>query len=1180
MKKNRCCLIFRLIILVLMVLFIAPVFAHADDKINITDITCTYYSITYGNDEYIVVGESGVILASQNGVNWEVRESGVKEPLYNIIWNGDLYVAVGGSYSKGCVILTSKDGVNWEKQSCEFYGELHGIVWNGSKFVAVGGRFQQFNPKEGIVLTSDDGVIWERSILPTEADMCGVAWGEGTFVAVGSNGQVFTSMDGVNWAARFSGSIYTINDITYANNRFTAVGGSTKGIVFSSEDGITWSVQADVVTAQLNSVMWSGSNYYAFGNNGCVISSSDGSNWSVLNSLKGNVSEAIYKNGILAVGSYGLIATSSDMSSWEYNRLSTSTNLNGFVYDGNRFLAVGKGDHGGRVLKSGNADYWEEISILNTYELKSIVWGNGKFVAVGSYGDIYTSTDGTTWKYITRYTYELNKVIWNGKNFIAAGDFGLVLKSSDGLTWEKKIYGESVQHYEGIATNGTVEVLVAQDVIHTIQDGVTKGYYRTLYEEFVYDVVWDGKRFVATGERHVYISNDGVSWTYKDLRIDYSLTDIQEDMNTKALVKRIDWDGSDYIGVGVIYDEWLMRSICNGVFVSNDGRSWIIKSIIDDVFNDIEIVDNTAILIGDNGHIVKCNTEPSEITSIKMESEPKIVIPNKDYAFLGYEVYAYDQFGLTMSATPEFTLASPVTGVSIAYVADNRVSLKVDSSTQPGYLKLKVTIGTFTEIINMSIERAPSRVESISIDGPKSVTVPSNGTVEFEYTYAVKDQYGLPMTGEKITWTIDTAPQGVSIDADTGVLRLDNTAQSGSIAVRATTKSIIISATYKVTILRPLQVVSSIEITGTDRFVINGVLSTISQYAAIVKNQYGSVIQGKTVNWSLVSPVSGVSISSTGRLTINNVSQKGGCTIKATCDNVSGIYEVIWYKPVNLVRFAADPSGPQTAGKNITISISATGGTELNYRFEVYEGETCVEQSRYSTENTYVWVPQEAGKYTLYAYLKEKSSTEDYDAYKEISYTVTEAIEISYLKAYPTSPQPINMEITLRAKAVGGSDLRYRFEVYDGESYTELKDYSTDNTCLWVPEKAGTHTIYLYVKHKNSAADYDEYEEIDYMVTEKLKGVVINSLSTDSDGPLPVGADIELTAKASGGDNLQYMFRVFDGKRYTNLSSYSSDNTCIWIPEKPGTYRIFVYVKEEDSEADYDAEKKIVIEIE
>jgi photosystem II stability/assembly factor-like uncharacterized protein len=42
--------------------------------------------IAYGNGLYVVVGNSGTILTSSDGVTWTSRTSGTSESLYNITY--------------------------------------------------------------------------------------------------------------------------------------------------------------------------------------------------------------------------------------------------------------------------------------------------------------------------------------------------------------------------------------------------------------------------------------------------------------------------------------------------------------------------------------------------------------------------------------------------------------------------------------------------------------------------------------------------------------------------------------------------------------------------------------------------------------------------------------------------------------------------------------------------------------------------------------------------------------------------------------------------------------------------------------------------------------------------------------------------------------------------------------
>ena len=75
------------------------------------------------------------------------------------------------------------------------------------------------------ILTSPDGVTWTTRISGTSYGLNGVTYGNNTFVAVGGS-TILTSPDGVSWTIRTSGTSYGLNGVTYGNNTFVAVGGS------------------------------------------------------------------------------------------------------------------------------------------------------------------------------------------------------------------------------------------------------------------------------------------------------------------------------------------------------------------------------------------------------------------------------------------------------------------------------------------------------------------------------------------------------------------------------------------------------------------------------------------------------------------------------------------------------------------------------------------------------------------------------------------------------------------------------------------------------------------------------------------------------------------------------------------------------------------------------------------
>ncbi|HFD11002.1 MAG TPA: hypothetical protein ENJ32_00825 [Crenotrichaceae bacterium] len=64
--------------------------------------------------------------------------------------------------------------------------------------------------------------------------------------------------------------------------------------------------------------------------------------------------------------------------------------------------------------------------------LFSVTSGNGRIVAVGNYGRIISSTNGTDWNiHDPGISQELHFVEWTGSEFVAVGSDGNILRSTD-----------------------------------------------------------------------------------------------------------------------------------------------------------------------------------------------------------------------------------------------------------------------------------------------------------------------------------------------------------------------------------------------------------------------------------------------------------------------------------------------------------------------------------------------------------------------------------------------------------------------------------------------------------------------------------------------------------------------------------------------------------------------------
>jgi len=144
-----------------------------------------------------------------------------------------------------------------------------------------------------------------------------------------------------------------------------------------------------------------------------------------------------------------ILTTSNGGSTWATNDLPNANDRPlECVYNGSQYVAVGQTfdnvDHRWwreLILDSTDGINWRKQSFLpeaiNT-GLRSVSFGLGKFVAVGTSGAVLHSSDGLNWVVAnSSVTAHLDSVVFTGIGFLGGGSDGTIIKSSNGITWEE-----------------------------------------------------------------------------------------------------------------------------------------------------------------------------------------------------------------------------------------------------------------------------------------------------------------------------------------------------------------------------------------------------------------------------------------------------------------------------------------------------------------------------------------------------------------------------------------------------------------------------------------------------------------------------------------------------------------------------------------------------------------------
>ena len=164
--------------------------------------------------------------------------------------------------------------------------------------------------------------------------------------------------------------------------------------------------------------------------NSTLAADTDAEGWSSL----------AYGDGKLVAFSYSAsdgyyLATSTDGTTWSTFAKSGLISYTGLVYDGSKFVALGREGH---VSTSTDGTTWtqavQDSNLGVYYSWTTLAYDGSKFVALESRGYVSTSTDGTTWTQAAQVS-NLGSHVWrcltyDGNKLIALGSNGYLSQCS------------------------------------------------------------------------------------------------------------------------------------------------------------------------------------------------------------------------------------------------------------------------------------------------------------------------------------------------------------------------------------------------------------------------------------------------------------------------------------------------------------------------------------------------------------------------------------------------------------------------------------------------------------------------------------------------------------------------------------------------------------------------------
>lgn len=141
------------------------VILYSDDSVNFklgnTGITSTIYEITFFSGNYFACADNGVILSSKDGMTWKQIQSGTANNIVSIASNGLMVMAITNESE----IISTSDGVTWKINNFnkEYEGYYDPYIFTsiksiGEAFFIVGHWME--DPGTPNVMSSTTGEVW------------------------------------------------------------------------------------------------------------------------------------------------------------------------------------------------------------------------------------------------------------------------------------------------------------------------------------------------------------------------------------------------------------------------------------------------------------------------------------------------------------------------------------------------------------------------------------------------------------------------------------------------------------------------------------------------------------------------------------------------------------------------------------------------------------------------------------------------------------------------------------------------------------------------------------------------------------------------------------------------------------------------------------------------------------
>ncbi|HSW56357.1 MAG TPA: YCF48-related protein [Ignavibacteriaceae bacterium] len=560
--------------------------------------------IAFGSnsDTYTIVGNAGIIMKTTNdGVDWNIQNSGTEVNLKDVYLSGDDGVVVGNS---GTILRTSDGGTTWQSVNSGTSANLTGVAFSTSNIGIITGW-------DGLILrTINGGVNWNSVAIPFTRRLYGISFADANNGMIAADSGVVwrTTTGGISWnKLTIDDTLFTsFFDISYVSSSTAFTVGWGGKIFRTTNGGSTWSFIGFHEYIRWGVSFTDPNNGVVSGDVNLLVRTTDGgTTWeqAAVGTIATNFHCVRFYNSTkgVAVGEWGAIFKTDDGGiTWQiitkgilpHGGSPDAVNRNSLYsvqcINTNRAVISGSSE----VFMTNNAGVsWNSV-VMNGYpKLNDLDFANqniGAMIGVDAtfQGSIIfrTGNGGSGWS----VQYNSNSVTLNGIDLstpthgIAVGDGGKILRTTNGgQNWTEQIPPQPYHIYDVFLVDSLIGYTVGRygNILKTTDGGIS---WNQVFSNFSYNLrgvsFYDANIGIAVGEWIVVGVSHGIIVKTTDGGSNW----VSQNLDALALPLFLEsvtfTDNNNWYAIGIsVYNS--LHTI-GRIFKSQDaGVSWFEQSI-------------------------------------------------------------------------------------------------------------------------------------------------------------------------------------------------------------------------------------------------------------------------------------------------------------------------------------------------------------------------------------------------------------------------------------------------------------------------------------------------------------------------------------------------------------------------------------------------------------------------